>query len=118
METVLAILGFLTLTFFLLASLNALKRFVKVPFILKLAKQHRIFGVTSAFLALIHMFVAVLDGELRITGALALIALICTAMMGLVYSQQRSKAFYIVHRIMGPLTLVLMIVHMILNSSV
>ena len=118
MVSTLGVLGFLTLIFFLLASLNAIKRYVKAPFLQKLVRQHRIFGLISALLALTHMFVAVLAGELRVTGALALIALIGTAMMGMITSQQHSKVFYLAHRIMGPLTLVLMILHMILNSTI
>jgi hypothetical protein len=71
----------------------------------------------ASLMALVHMLLAVMNGNLRITGALALIALIVTGMMGMMYSTQRAKPFYIAHRIMGPLTLVLIVLHIIFNSS-
>jgi hypothetical protein len=117
MSTALSLLGILTVIFFLLASFNALKRFINHPIIKKIANSHKIFGLMASLTALVHMLIAFVDGNLRITGALALIALIVTAMMGMMYSTKRSKPFYIAHRIMGPLTLVLIVLHIIFNSS-
>ena len=117
MNTAIALLGILTVIFFLLASLNALKRYMKNPFIKKLASQHRLFGMLASLTALVHMLLAMIDGNLRITGALALIALIATGFMGMMYSTQKTKPFYIAHRILGPLTLLFIVLHIILNSS-
>lgn len=117
MELLLTILGILIVVFFMLASVNGLKKYVKAPIITKIAKHHRIFGMLATGTALIHMLVAVIDDKLRITGTLALIALIATGMMGMMFQNQKSKAYYIAHRIMGPVTLVLIIVHIIFNST-
>jgi hypothetical protein len=117
MTFALGLFGFLTVIFFLLASFNALKRYINHPIIQKIASNHKIFGMLASLMALVHMLLAVVNGNLRITGALALIALIVTGMMGMMYSTQRSKPFYIAHRIMGPLTLVLIVLHIIFNSS-
>jgi hypothetical protein len=117
MDTVLRILGILIVVFFFLASVNGVKKYVKSPIITKIAKQHRIFGMLATFTALIHMLIAVINGDLRITGALALISLIITGMMGMLFSKGKTKALYIAHRIMGPLTFVLIVIHIILNSS-
>jgi hypothetical protein len=117
MEIFLALLGILTVTFFLLASVNGLKRYVKAPIIKKVAQQHRLFGMLATITALVHMVVAVFLGELRITGTLALLALIVTGMMGMMFSNQKSKIYYLLHRIMGPVTLVLIIIHIIFNAT-
>jgi len=118
MELILAILGILIVVFFGLASINGLKRYIKSPLIKEIAKKHKLFGMLATFTALIHMLVAVIDGKLRITGTLALIALIATGMMGMMFANQKSKALYIAHRIMGPVTLVLIIIHILFNSSI
>ncbi len=117
MELVLTLLGILIVVFFFLASLNGIKKYVKSPIINQIAKQHRIFGMLATFSALIHMLVAVIGGDLRITGTLALISLVVTGMMGMLFSKQKTKALYIAHRIMGPLTLVLIVIHIIFNST-
>jgi len=117
MGLLLTLLGILTVVFFMLASLNGLKKYIKAPIIKKIAKQHRLFGMLATGTALIHMLVAVIDGNLRITGTLALIALITTGMMGMMFQNQKSKAFYIAHRIMGPVTLVLIVIHIIFNAT-
>jgi len=117
MDLILSLLGIFTVVFFFLASLNGVKKYIKSPIITKIAKQHRIFGMLATFTVLVHMLVAVIGGDLRITGALALISLIITGMMGMMFSQAKKKALYVAHRIMGPLTLVLIIIHIILNSS-
>ncbi len=118
MDLVLTLLGILIIVFFFLASLNGVKKYVKSSIITKLAKQHRTFGMLATSTALIHMIIAVIGGDLRITGTLALISLIITGMMGMLFSKQKKKALYITHRIMGPLTLILILIHIIFNSSI
>lgn len=118
MKIVLMILGILTVVFFLLASVNGVKRYIKSPLITQLAKKHRLFGMLATITALIHMLVAVMDGSLRITGTLALISLIATGMVGMMFSNTKSKALYIAHRMLGPITMVLMIIHIVFNSTV
>lgn len=117
LDIILTILGILIVIFFMLASLNGVKKYVKSPLITTIAKQHRIFGMLATFTALIHMLIAVIDGELRITGTLALISLIVTGMMGMMFSKEKKKALYIAHRIIGPVTFILIIIHIILNST-
>jgi hypothetical protein len=110
--------GSLIVLFFLLASLNGLKKYVKSPIIKAIAKQHRLFGFLATTTAFLHMGYAVSQGNLRPTGAVTLLALILTGTFGALFSKSKNKTLYILHRIMGPLTLVLIIVHVILNSEV
>lgn len=118
MKIVLMILGILTVVFFLLASINGVKRYVKSPLITQMAKKHRLFGMLATITALIHMLVAVIAGSLRITGTLALISLIATGMAGMMFVNNKSKTAYIMHRILGPMTMILIVIHIIFNSSI
>ena len=118
MKLVLMILGILIVVFFSLASINGVKRYVKSPIITEIAKKHRLFGMLATITALIHMLVAVIDGSLRITGTLALISLIFTGMAGMMFLNNKSKALYVAHRILGPITMVLIVIHIIFNASI
>lgn len=113
-----SILGILTAVFFLLASFNGLKRYVKAPIVKAIAKQHRLFGMLATLTALVHMFMAVSAGELRITGTLALIGVVITGMLGMAFYQSKNKSLYLAHRLAGPITFVLIIIHIIFNASV
>lgn len=110
--------GSLIVVFFLLASLNGLKKYVDSPIIQNIAKQHRTFGFLATTTAFLHMGYAVSQGQLRPTGAVTLLALILTGTFGALFSKSKNKTLYILHRIMGPLTLVLIVVHIILNSEI
>jgi hypothetical protein len=110
--------GSLIVVFFLLASLNGLKKYVKSPIIKAIAKKHRLFGFLATTTAFLHMGYAVSQGNLRPTGAAALLGLILTGTFGALFSKSKNKTLYILHRIMGPLTLILIIVHVILNSEI
>ena len=118
MSLLISILGILTVVFFLLAATNGLKKYVKHPLIKKISQNHRVFGMIATFLALVHMTIALMDGELRPTGALALLSLITTGMLGMLFSEKKSKALYVAHRIAGPVTLILILIHIIFNSSI
>lgn len=110
--------GITIVTFFFLASLNGIKRYVKSPIIKTVAKGHRVFGVLATVSAFFHMGYALSENELRPTGALALIGLILTGSFGAAFSQSKNKKLYVLHRIMGPLTMVLIIIHIIFNQNV
>ncbi len=114
MSLLITILGILAATFFVLAATNGLKRYVKHPWVKSIAKKHRLFGMLASFTALIHMVVAVSMGELRITGSLALLGIFTT---GMLFSEKKTKALYIAHRIAGPVTFVLILIHIIFNSN-
>lgn len=114
---ILRILGILVAVFFFLAATNGLKKYVKNPIITAIAKQHRLFGALAALTAVVHMGFAVYLGMLRITGSLALIGIIVTAVLGATYSKGGNRTLYVAHRIAGPLTAVLIIVHIIFNSQ-
>ena len=118
MTLFISILGILTAVSFLLAATNGLKPYVKHPIIKAIGSKHRIFGMAATFLALVHMTIALSSGELRPTGALALLGLISTGMLGMLFSEKKSKALYIAHRIAGPVTFVLILIHIIFNSSI
>ena len=110
------ILGIITSVFFLLAATNGLKKYVKSPIITSIANQHKLFGALAAVSALVHMVVSISFGELSITGTLALIAVITTGALGFLFSDRKEKRFYVYHRIAGPVALLIIIAHIILNG--
>ena len=110
------ILGIITAVFFLLASFNGLKNYVKSPIITALAAKHKLFGALAAVSALVHMVVSISFRELSITGTLSLIAVIGTGALGFLFSDRKEKKFYVYHRIAGPVALLLIIAHIILNG--
>lgn len=109
--------GILILTFFSLAAINGLKPFVKLGIINKLSKHHKIFGMLATATAFIHMGYALSQGDLRITGTLTLLSLMSTGLFGMLFATQKKKWMYVVHRVMGPLTMVFAIIHIVLNST-
>ncbi len=111
----LAFLGITTFVLFLLAATNGLKRYVKHPAIRALAKNHRLFGMLAAGVALIHMIVAVAGGNLRVSGLFALLGVVATGALGTAVYKLKNKRILMIHRIVGPLTLLLMIIHVIVN---
>lgn len=118
MITIYSITGSLIVLFFLLASLNGVKKYVKSPMINVIAKQHRIFGMLATLSAFVHMSYSVSQGQLRPTGAITLLALLSTGLFGALYATKKKPWMYKAHRIMGPATFVLMIVHIIFNSNI
>jgi hypothetical protein len=110
------VLGIITTVFFVLAGVNGLKKYVKSPIITSLAAQHKLFGALAAVSALVHMVVAISFGELSITGTLSLVAVIATGVLGFLFSDRKEKKFYVYHRIAGPVALLLIIAHIILNG--
>ena len=109
--------GILTAVLFFLAATNGVKRYVKNGAIQWLARQHKVFGALAALSAITHMTIAVSQGELRITGTLAMLGVLITAFLGGGFFQKGSRWLYIGHRIAGPLTALLIIGHIIFNSS-
>ena len=112
-----ALTGFLTLLFVLLASLNRLKGKVKNPTFKNLMRYHTLFGGLAALFALVHMTINVSAGELRITGTVALLMVLVTVSLGASFNKTHNKNLFKVHRTIGPLTLIAIMVHMIFNSS-
>lgn len=55
MITIYSITGSLIVLFFLLASLNGVKKYVKSPVINAIAKQHRIFGMLATLAVFVHI---------------------------------------------------------------
>jgi hypothetical protein len=117
MNLILAITGILAVILFLLASLNGLKPYIKTSWIKKITHHHRILGMLSSFIALIHMIVAIINDSLRITGALTLLLLIATGLAGMLFKTFKKKKFYLLHRLLGPITMVFMIIHIVFNHS-
>jgi hypothetical protein len=91
MITIYSITGSLIVLLFLLASLNDVKKYVKSPVINAIAKQQRIFGM---------------------------LALLSTGLFGALYATKQKSWMYKAHRVMGPVTFVLIIFHIILNSNI
>jgi len=110
--------GFLTLTFVLLASLNGLKRKIKNKTFRKIASYHYVYGALSALSAILHGTLNVLDGNLRITGTIALLFVLIAATLGGSFKQLKKPTLYKWHRVIGPLSILAIIVHIILNDSI
>lgn len=117
MDLLLSILGISIVIFFVLSMTNGVKKYVKIKPVLWLASKHKIFGMTAVSLALIHFVVAIINDQLRLTGLLTLAFLILTGAFGMMFYKLKNKKFYILHRIMGPITFVFMIIHIILNTT-
>ncbi|MFP4078920.1 MAG: hypothetical protein ACLFUQ_07235 [Candidatus Izemoplasmataceae bacterium] len=112
-----AFTGFLTVFFVVLAALNGMKRKVKYKPFRRLMRYHKLFGGLAAVSALLHMSLTLLEGELRITGTIALLFVLTTAFLGGSFHHTKDKRFYKIHRIIGPLSLLAILVHIIFNSS-
>ena len=115
--SIISILGASVSITFLLAFSNGLKRYTKHKVLLAIAKQHRLFGMLAAILAVVHMSVAVFSGELRLWGSAALISLFLTAGMGAMFSTEKKKVFYQLHRAFAALTFVFIVIHVITNGN-
>ena len=109
------ILGYGILFFFLLASLNGIKKYTKNNLIRSIAKYHRIFGGTALFLALLHFLLNIVNGTTNIIGFLTLILLFITAFSGYLFKKLKNKNIYIIHRISGPLVLLTALIHIFTN---
>lgn len=118
MITTYSITGAFIVLFFLLASVNGIKQIVKSPIIDAIAKQHRIFGMLATLSAFIHMGYSVSQGQLRPTGAMTLLALLSTGLFGALFATKKKLWMYVAHRIMGPVTVVLIVIHIIFNSTI
>lgn len=117
MDLLLNILGIGIVIFFVLSMTNGVKKYVKIKPVLWIASKHKIFGMTAASLALIHFVIAIINDSLRLTGLLTLVALLLTGAFGMMFYKLKNKKLYILHRIMGPITFVLIIIHIILNTT-
>lgn len=102
--------------FFVLAGLNGLKPYVKSSILRKITNRHRLFGMLSSAAALGHMFYAFYYGALRISGSLALIGLLATGITGALFSQSQDQRLYLLHRFAGPITALLIVMHIIVNA--
>lgn len=111
------ITGSTAVTFFALAGSNGLKPYIKSTILSVIAKRHKLFGMLSSVAALIHMSYALFNGQLRISGSLALLGLIATGAFGATFSKSKDKRLYLLHRIAGPVTAGLIVLHIIVNVS-
>lgn len=111
------ITGSIAVLFFALAGANGLKRYIKSPILSAITKRHQLFGVISSIAALGHMFFAFINADLRISGMLALLGLFATGMAGGAFSQSKDKRIYLLHRIAGPVTAGLIVLHIIVNVN-
>ena len=111
----LKLLGIIMVVFVVLAATNGLKRYVRHPLVKVVAKQHRLFGALAAGFTLVHMIVALSSGETRVSGLLALIAVLVTAGLGAMVYKLKNKTVLMIHRISGPVAFLLIIIHIITN---
>ncbi len=118
MDTILLVLGILIVLFFTLSMMNGAKRYTDSKIIKRIAAKHKLFGIHTMIAGLIHMILAIIDGQLRITGLITFLALFATGLCGMLFYKTKNKKLYIAHRILGPVTFILIIMHIILNSSI
>lgn len=118
MITLYSITGGFIVLFFLLASVNGLKKYIESPLVAAIASKHRIFGMLASLSAFIYTGYALSQGQLRPTGALTLLALLSTGTFGMLFATKKKPRMYVAHRIMGPVTMVLIVIHIILNASI
>ena len=112
-----ALTGFLTLTFVVLAGLNGLKRKVKNRPYKNLMRYHTLFGGLAALSALVHMTLNLIEGDFRITGTIAILLVLAAATLGGSFKQTHKKTLFKYHRVIGPLSLIAIVIHIIFNSS-
>lgn len=117
MDKLLGALGFLIIVLFLAASLNGFKKYLSEDSRKFISKNHQYFGMAASFFAVVHMVIAITLGELRVTGLLALLALIGTGVMGMLFKKLKKKNFYVLHRIFGVFAVVMIIIHIVFNSQ-
>ncbi|TNF07085.1 MAG: hypothetical protein EP317_05475 [Bacillota bacterium] len=118
MENIYGLLGILTVVFAVLASVNAMKKYTSNKIVRYIAKKHKIFGIHALVFGILHMILAVIDGELRLTGVLVLSFIFLTALFGGLFYKLKKKHFYLIHRGLAMTTIVLIIIHIIFNSSI
>ncbi len=112
-----SVLGILTVVFFCLAATNKLRRSVKNKTLKKVISYHYVYGAIAVTLALVHMVIVLINGDFRITGLIALIMIIATGTFGGAFKKLRKKNLFKVHQVIGPLTFVAILIHIIFNSS-
>lgn len=117
MYTWIPITGIITAVFFFLAATNGVKRYTENGLVQWLASQHKLFGALAALSAVVHLTIAVSQGALRLTGTAAALGVLITASLGSGLFRKGSRALYIGHRIAGPVTAVLIIIHIIFNYA-
>ena len=118
MEVVYVTFGILSVFFLLLAMSNGLKRYIKGQFMRNVAKKHKFFGQLAALFALAHMVLALIDGASRLTGLLALLAILMTALFGSMFDQLKKKHFYVIHKMLALTTMFLVITHILFNHRI
>ena len=114
----LLVTGVLTFLLALCAAMNMATRYTNLSFVKFIASKHKLFGMLTTISALTHMILAIIDSNLRITGLLALLAIILTGVFGMLFSIKKEKWMVQAHRIMGPLSFLLILIHVIFNSSI
>lgn len=107
------ILGYLIIALYLLAATNGLKRYTKNPTVRAIARNHQLFGALASLVALTHFIVNLINGNTNIFGLLTLILLVATGALGGAFKKTKNKALYRAHRVVGPLVLVAIVVHLI-----
>ena len=108
------ILGYLILLFYLLAATNGVKKYWNADFIKAISKQHRLFAMLATFTALVHFVVNIINNNTSITGFLTLLLLLTTGLFGYLFSKTKDKKYYKLHRIVGPLVLFTVLLHIFL----
>jgi hypothetical protein len=109
--------GILTALFVVLAATNGIKRHIKNKAFIKIISYHYLYGALALVFALTHGTLNILEGNLRLTGTVALVLVLLTATLGGTFKQLKTKKLFLWHKAVGPLAILAIVVHIIFNSS-
>jgi hypothetical protein len=109
--TLARVLGYIIVLFYVLAATNGLKRYTKNTIVRNIAKKHVLFGQLAVGTAIVHFIVNISNGNTNILGFITLLLLIATGALGYLFKTKKIKKLYIAHRIVGPITVVAIILH-------
>lgn len=111
------VFGILAVLFALLAVLNVLNVSSEHKLLLSIQKNHKIFGMLASLSGIIHLVIVITNSQFRVTGAIALLVIILTGVFGLIFNKTKEKWAFITHKGCAMGSLVLILLHIIFNSS-
>jgi len=107
------VLGYLGFVLVLLASLNGVKKYVKIPWLRSMIGYHYYFGAGAFFALLSHFVVNLVNDNTNIIGLIALFLLLVTVGLGGAFKQKKEKKFYLFHRRVAQVMVLAVIIHVI-----
>lgn len=107
--------GFLTILFVVLSGMTGMKKYTKNKVVVFLGSKHRIFGVLAVVSSLVHFVLNMIGGNTNVLGFLILVLLVAAVIGGNLVKPLKSKLILTVHKMVGPLVLLLAVIHIFTN---